>query len=326
MKDFTRWFTLTWRRRPLASGRPMMEVGQEKANHGEQSCHKDAPAHEQDKDQYDIGILFVHGMGQQTRGDTLVRCGEPLIKWVNEWTWTEDAVEVVSAFLNPVPEDPTAPPHATLKGRLPNDQGANQEVSWLLAESWWADTFAVPSFSNLAHWGFTALPWIIISHFGTLIRRFWLQKPSGMYRSLLWRVSALLIFPIYLVLSVFLSTVVFVLMLLLLVLALLPIPQLRPVLVSIQKKLSAIVGDSYVLLQSPVQAAAIKTQVARDLDWLVAKCRAVAVVAHSQGGAVAYETLRQGSSIQASPPLHARLRPQQVVKAAFGETVRRTIG
>jgi hypothetical protein len=37
---------------------------------------------------------------------------------------------------------------------------------WLLAESWWANAFASPSFADVGRWGFGVLPWIMGSHFG----------------------------------------------------------------------------------------------------------------------------------------------------------------
>jgi hypothetical protein len=33
----------------------------------------------------EIGVLFVHGIGQQRRGETLVEFGEPLHRWVSRW-------------------------------------------------------------------------------------------------------------------------------------------------------------------------------------------------------------------------------------------------
>ena len=32
-----------------------------------------------------LGVLFVHGIGTQPRGDTLVRFGEPVVAWLSRW-------------------------------------------------------------------------------------------------------------------------------------------------------------------------------------------------------------------------------------------------
>jgi hypothetical protein len=37
------------------------------------------------KTEHDLGILFIHGIGQHSRGDTLVRFGEPLLDCVRRW-------------------------------------------------------------------------------------------------------------------------------------------------------------------------------------------------------------------------------------------------
>ncbi len=37
-----------------------------------------APTHE-------IGVLFVHGIGQQSRGATLLDWGEPMAVWIQQW-------------------------------------------------------------------------------------------------------------------------------------------------------------------------------------------------------------------------------------------------
>src|SRR5262245_4350075 len=32
-----------------------------------------------------LGVLFVHGIGAQRRGETLAQFGEPLFRWLDEW-------------------------------------------------------------------------------------------------------------------------------------------------------------------------------------------------------------------------------------------------
>ena len=34
---------------------------------------------------YRLGILFVHGMGQQERGDTITQMGDALTEWLRRW-------------------------------------------------------------------------------------------------------------------------------------------------------------------------------------------------------------------------------------------------
>jgi hypothetical protein len=57
-------------------------------------------------------------------------------------------------------------------------------------------------------------------------------------------------------------------------------------------RISAVLGDSYMLAHCPVQFAAMRTQVAGDLRWLQDRCERVAIVAHSQGAAIAHRVLK----------------------------------
>ena len=83
----------------------------------------------------------------------------------------------------------------------------------------------------------------------------------------------------------------------------LPIPRIDQAVRWVAVKVSAVLGDSYMLAHCPVQFAAMRTKVARDLRWLQDHCDKVAVVAHSQGAAIAHQVLKddcdQLSNVQA---------------------------
>jgi hypothetical protein len=75
----------------------------------------------------------------------------------------------------------------------------------------------------------------------------------------------------------------------------LPIPRIDTAVRWVAVRISAVLGDSYMLAHCPVQFAAMRTQVARDLRWLQGRCEKVAVVAHSQGAAIVHcETTKGG--------------------------------
>ena len=78
-----------------------------------------------------------------------------------------------------------------------------------------------------------------------------------------------------------------VMVVVLLALGAIPIPKLRSALLRLQLQMAATLGDCYVLLERPIEAASIVSGVRRDLRWLSARCSEVVVVAHSQGGAIA---------------------------------------
>lgn len=58
-------------------------------------------------------------------------------------------------------------------------------------------------------------------------------------------------------------------------------------------KITATLGDAYVLVSSPIQKAAAIRKVLDGIDWLEQHCDSIVVVAHSQGAAIASEALRQ---------------------------------
>jgi hypothetical protein len=96
-----------------------------------------------------------------------------------------------------------------------------------------------------------------------------------------------------LLLAVVLFPLLAVRVLVVVVLGAVPIPWVRQLAVTLQRLLSTSVGDSFVLVSSPTRGQAIVTRTERDLRWLAARCRRVAVVAHSQGAAIAHRALRR---------------------------------
>ncbi len=247
---------------------------------------------------YDLGILFVHGIGQQVQGDTLVRFGEPIQQWLQRWLSQKSEpadltnAAIVEAAFNRADNPERGPAHATLQIE---GESSGQDFSsrWLFSESWWANTFLSPRFSDIATWGFQILPWSMSTHFATRARRVW--KRFGVVKSFR-RLGVglrlmLEIFSFFLALMLF---PVFVsLLMLILIIGALPIPRVRAFAAQLQQLLARTLGDSYVLIASPIQEAVIVGKVEEDLRWLLGQgCRRIAVVAHSQGSAVAHAALK----------------------------------
>jgi hypothetical protein len=308
-----------------------------------------------------VGVLFVHGIGRQVRGETLVAFGEPLYKWLVRWLdfitdqWVDQGVQreqledwfdrkhkgvstedrlrrrealrplldrasrkkwdrkrtvedlakglrcdlltarvlLRDAVLSPVSGESQAPAKAELDLLLLKVNGDVEAASWVLAESFWADSFTPPRFRELALWGFVVLPWTVASHFGTRIRRGLkvVQAASGLgiLRCTVPFFAQLLYSPVAMLLVLGVAEF---LLAVLLVLALVPLPSVSAFVLSMQQQLAAVIGDSYAIVTRPIQAATIVGQVRRDLRWLTERCRSVVVVAHSQGAAVAHLALR----------------------------------
>ena len=325
-----------------------------------------------------VGILLVHGIGNQKRGKTLTQNGEPLFSYLKEWLnnhsgdaelesvvlriepgrrtpahavirlWqklpVEEARPAAPLEVGPVQganasveASPTAPTDAgpaqgaiqrteatpdapaeagTVQGAAPSDeaspaappeagavqgvvareeatpvapaedgpaQGAKErdETTWLLAESTWADVFEQPSFGSVATWSLRVVPLFLLTQFVD-------QLSDDLTNTRITR--AALSFS-YLVLTFPLALLIQLLVLLLVPLSLLP--PLRPVVGPIQRWISAVIGDTFVLLTSRFQFQSMVSTVRQDLDWLVRRCDVIAVLGHSQGAAVAHEAVRQ---------------------------------
>ncbi len=100
----------------------------------------------------DLGVLFVHGIGQQRPGRTMASFAAALYGWLFRWNCNKQlspsSPELSETVLAPDLSVDADPAHATLTTKLRMGNG-ERDVRWLLAESWWADVFAPPRFLDL---------------------------------------------------------------------------------------------------------------------------------------------------------------------------------
>lgn len=272
------------------------------------------PSHDADLPDapYDLGVLFVHGIGQSAQGETLIRFGEPLREAIEELAVPSASgasggaqvsaqVSVSAAWAGDSRRD--RPAHAELDikdvaatpSRAIHSEVAARTSRWLLAEAWWAAKFPTPSYADIVSWSFGVLPATLIAHFDRRFRRavFALVRAVGSSTSravmaALGRVAAECG---GLLLAVAATPLVLLAICLLLLIGLLPFRATRAIAGSLQRKMAATVGDSYVFMHQQLTAATILTTVRERLEWLAARCRRVVVVAHSQGGAIAHRVL-----------------------------------
>jgi hypothetical protein len=236
----------------------------------------------------DLGVLFVHGIGQQGRGDTLLAAGEALHEWLARWfTAGQVARGTTRGALTPLTSDLAAPAHVFVE--MTRDEEASV---WLLAESWWAESFPAPGFKDLAIWAFQVMPWTLTSHFAVRAKRARLRIGwvTGVRR--LWSILRFSVDVVLFLLSFLVLVPLVLLFGLLAVVGAIPIRAVRGLVGRVQRVLSSSLGDSYVLLTSAIKEAAIEDTVRRDLEWLAAKCAKVAIVAHSQGAAISHAVLK----------------------------------
>ena len=247
----------------------------------------------------EFGVLFVAGFREQAPGSAIALLAATLYRWLFFWnarltpqtTWEPTLSDVV---LSAAGGEDGQPAHLVFSVPLQLSTGY-RDARWLLAESSWTDLFTTPQFLGMARWIWKVSTCLLVLQFVTPMRRHWraARLARGRSRTLAARILA----GTYLVLMGVAATLSVRLAVMLLTVALaayLPIPRIDKAVRWVMVHISAMLGDSYMLAHCPVQFAAMRTQVARDLAWLQDRCEKVAVVAHSQGAALAHRVLKDG--------------------------------
>lgn len=250
-----------------------------------------------------VGVVFVHGVGSQKKGDTLREFATPLVDWVEEWYRARKMVSQVTwAELTPPHSDEPAsaalilPEYPDPKGRDKNAK-VYPKQRWILSEAWWAPRVAAPEFSTMLKWGLSRLPWLIEG----LVRgaRNAATKPvyfdpntwPARIEQALQFLNFVAVSIIYLLAELILVVVLFVLLLI----AQLPLFGLdRFVLVRLVRPLLLEnVGDFYVFVYDRIQGVHIRQSIYETVNWLVDVhlCKRIVVAAHSGGTVVAVDAL-----------------------------------
>lgn len=252
---------------------------------------------------YQVGVLFVHGMGEQSRGDTIGQMGEAFADWLRR---EDEGRHTRLKGPKPVTYKPTIRRALLKDTRADVSEGASLIISfdeqlteaeekagvakepvanWLLSESWWAGSFRPASYRQTALWAIGVGPWVIASQLDAAARRTakqnaprWLVILAKVFLYVAAGLAAALITP---------------LALLLMIVGLLPIPGLRDFIVGAQRNLSGSYGDLSILVRSPVGFAAMWSTVEGDIKRLSEHCDQVVIVAHSQGSAISWMALRR---------------------------------
>jgi hypothetical protein len=257
-----------------------------------------------------IGILFVHGMGEQQRGDTLTQMGDAVSEWIRRAVQADPNVDfsirhaVLRSGEHLASDDEIslgATAHVTIRIADRLDPSRSQE--WLLAESWWADVFRPATFGETAIWTIAVGPSLITGQLVNMVRRLIFEDRSWTHGSLV----SLALLPLRLLVAVLLTFVAVVaatlltpLAILLLVLSLVPVPFISDFAKRVAANLAGSFGDLLVLVRSPIRFAAMAERVRQDIDLVGRRCDDMFVVAHSQGSAVAWHAIRRVAAARAA--------------------------
>lgn len=234
----------------------------------------------------DLGLLFVHGIGTQREGESLLAGGEAIFSWASDWVELTENPRVERAVVRP--SQCAGAERAQAEFSLHFGDSSSQRV--VMAESLWADQFDPPPYRDLCGWLLTYGSWIAfrqLTHapLSWLVRACrwlkWDSAPIEMMGS--WFFGFFALIPVFF-LQLFLVA--------LYLLSLVPILALTQWITRMTVAISSIIGDSYIFVSSPIARVAIAGKILSDLRWLERRCESVVVVAHSQGAAVAFDALR----------------------------------
>ncbi|MBV1853143.1 hypothetical protein [Catellatospora tritici] len=264
----------------------------------------------------DVAVVFVHGIGDQAQGTTLLSWSEPLQELlVHSGRSHGFATRVVSS--KDLHGD-----GAEVILEVTRDDG--RQASWLLTEARWADDFHPSSASDVLSWaakftgraarrGLVALAgllWFVIRHQVVPTVRRLFPRETGciglLVTPLVWAVMLLLYWVLLYALVapyVLLAVALFVGAPVLAVVAvaalgLLLVLQRVPVLGGRVKPLVAdlvtSIGDAQAYRERAIQAAAMREQVLKRVTEARARAKRVVVVAHSQGAAISCRAFLEG--------------------------------
>lgn len=271
---------------------------------------------------YDLGVLFVHGIGEQQQGSTLLQFGEPIIEALRRWYMRQtgqgaDCVRVTESVLLPAKNFSPHPAHSVVEFDL---KGIKRK--WLLAEDWWGDQVVIPDDNEFLSWLMTRGSWVALLHSMERLTdkvstkgevKFykklatsgwapaWLRKAASdpKQEPLMNGMFSLYAKPWVLARWMGVALLMQIPLVLAYIVTLLPVPGISKWVTTAIRKVSSVLGDAFVLVKLESQRGAILTHFTESLKYVDQHCNYVAIVAHSQGTAVVCDVLRTtGSSLR----------------------------
>lgn len=275
----------------------------------------------------DVGIVIVHGIGNQRNAETLLRYAEPLFAYASSRCRAlgGSGGTVDHSAL----EETALPAHTRWTLGMPD----GRTMSWLVAEARWADCFRSADEGSALFWAaafskravtrvaahllrpigaFAARSGRVVASARATVDTEASEPRSGGsavtagYASFLlaiYLLMAILLFVVY----VWIPLVAYAATLVALAALIVPaawvaavlltaarfVPLVRGTARRLAASLASSVGDSYSFLEQPVQAAAMQGSILSSLTWAAARARRLIVIAHSQGSAIAVTVLFQ---------------------------------
>lgn len=240
-----------------------------------------------------VGVIFVHGIGSQKPGETLLQWSAPLIESLTAWRgWPAGTGGRTFPDARPGdPSDPVLDAAIDLQSSLPTitigipattlGDETFPATEWVMTEAWWASKVSPPGLSTMTSWlgpGGGA---------GRIVDAILANRATG--NTLLNLARAFLV-PFVTVLAAIILTAY---ALVRAIIAVIPIQAIKDaaVLQVFDEFLVGWFGDVRILLYDPAQSANIRAGLADAVRRLRETCGHVVVMAHSGGVMVSYLTL-----------------------------------
>lgn len=238
-----------------------------------------------------VGVVFVHGIGQQSESYTVREFGGPLLHWLQEWHKRRDRDLCVTSSDLTYGELAERPARFTVD--LTTAPG-HPAQTWILAEAWWAARLSAPNLDQMTWWGMKSafvrclrLAEVVVAS---------LRSLRGSPKAIIELLSSVLLFLGYVAAAILSIPLILALY----VLAQIPGPVEQAVM-GLRNFVQDQIGDFYTFMWDDIQAVHIRGSVAAAIHFLVEKrgCERIAVIAHSQGTVVAYDALCSGAVLPA---------------------------
>ena len=237
-----------------------------------------------------VAVVFIHGVGEQERGDTLMNFASPIVRWLNSCL----AKKFVNEFGTAEPKLESYPREGGQRGYVRITLGDHR---FELTEAHWATAFRPMPNDLLIRWAFRFLPrmwWWNLTHFVRDILVHPGRRRVGWWHTLYDFVHSLLLTMVFLP-GLLLGMLLIVLLWLT---DSIPLPNVIPnavasALKGVMNFIVEGIGDIAAYMEDPARRDAIR-QVIEDILCEYQSndsCSRIIVLAHSQGTVVSYDVL-----------------------------------
>lgn len=247
----------------------------------------------------DRAVVLVHGIGSQQRGTVLSGWVQAILDWV-------EGTDGLRAQIDRVHADGDGPAWADLV--LGHPAGVDTVTTRVrLYEAFWADVIRPPSFGTLVRWSASILPKVVSHHLLSLVMVWpeqsladlsgdgWAVRLRGVMRA----IAAIVLLPVMLLALTFGAAAGLLAVAAVWILGLVAlVPVVKGPAKGLQKLVAASVGDTAYITTNDVQRAFVVDRVKQAIGAAIADVgpdAPITVLAHSQGAAVTYYALTEGT-------------------------------